>query len=171
MFKEIFSNSFTPVSWDCPLSEGNLYWFCPLGHDFGVHNSEYGGFHYAEVTTYSNYREWFGTMASYLHCGVFRNRRSQLSELPLYTCTGPVEEICDWRGKRKWHTKCTTKMYILNLFIVLTSYLTALHIHKVCSFIHLCVQITPLTLWLVTSQTNKHLLDFCRMTDCLQWIP
>ena len=30
---------FIPVSRDCLLSEGNLYWFCPLGRDFAVHNS------------------------------------------------------------------------------------------------------------------------------------
>ena len=33
-------NSFTPVSLDYLLSDGNLYWFCPLGRELGVRNSE-----------------------------------------------------------------------------------------------------------------------------------
>ena len=38
--QQTFFNYFTLVSWDCPLLEGNLYRFCPLGRDYSVCNSE-----------------------------------------------------------------------------------------------------------------------------------
>ena len=66
-----FFNTFTPVSRDCTLSEGNMYWSVISVSTFW--SREVSAIWRSQCTI--NYREWFGTVDSCPRCGGFHNRR------------------------------------------------------------------------------------------------
>ena len=100
------NNSFTLLSRDCQFSDRHLYWFvhwCVTLVSV-TRSREVSAIRRSLCTV--NYRDWFGTAAIYPHCGSFRNTRSQLLEVSLYS------ETCDDPLPNSWIFKLPAYMYV-----------------------------------------------------------